>query len=112
MLAKKLDGDALMTLKTVENMCGFEVWRLLRKECNPTPPAMALKALVEILVPQKIVNEKDLGKAIDAWSVKVAKVMKDHGEKLGPKLKIAIITAMCPNSMVELIYQDTKSSTP
>ena len=111
-LAKKLEGDALMTLRSVGKMCGFEVWRLLRRECNPTSPAMALKALVEILVPQKVQNEKDLGRAIDAWSVKAAKVAKDHGDMLNPKLKIAIITAMCPNAMVELIYQDIKANTP
>ena len=64
-----------MTLQTVDNMCGFEVWRLLRRECNPTSPAMALKALVEFLVPQKVQNEKELGKAIDAWSVKGRRTM-------------------------------------
>jgi len=53
-----------------------------------------------------------LPKAIDSWSVKVTKVQKDHGEKLGPKMKIAIVTAMCPSSMIESIYQDIRADTP
>ena len=53
-LAKKLEGDALVILQGVEEKrCGFEVWRLLRKDCNPTSPAMALKSLVGILTPTR-----------------------------------------------------------
>ena len=52
-LAKKLDGDALTTLHNVEEMNGFEVWRLLHKESNPTSPAMVLRALVGVVVPKK-----------------------------------------------------------
>ena len=113
-LAKKLDGDALTTLQGVEEKrCGFEVWRRLRKEFNPTSPAMALKALVEILTPTKVVSEKDLNKAIALWMLKLSKFAKDHGEwceRLGPKLKIAIVTSMCPSPIVELIYQDISTS--
>ena len=111
-MGKKLEGRALITLKNVEDMDGFEVWRLLRRECNSTSPAMALKALVEVLVPPKIGHEKDLNKALDEWSIKVAKVKKDHGEELNSKLKIAIVTSMVPNSMLEVIYQDIKAKTP
>ena len=105
-LSKKLKGSALVTLQDTESMSGFEVWRKLRREFNPISPAMALKALVDVLVPTKIMHEKDLARAIDAWSVKMTKIQKDHGEKIGSKLKIAIVTAMFPSSMIEYIYQD------
>ena len=114
-LAKKLEGDALTTLQGVEDTrCGFEVWRRMRKEFNPTSPAMALKALVEVLTPTKVVSEKDLNKAIANWMLKLSKFAKDHGEwceRLGPKLKIAIVTAMCPLTIVEMIYKDISLST-
>jgi len=112
-LSKKLVGDALLTLHNVEGMCGFEVWRLLSRASNPTSPAMALKDLVGILTPPKVTQEKDVGKAIDVWQLKLAKVRKDHGEgcELKDKLKIAIVTAMCPGSMTEQIYSTITSKT-
>jgi hypothetical protein len=75
---------------------------------------MALKALVEVLTPAKVVSEKDLNKAIATWMLKLSKFAKDHGEwceRLGPKLKIAIVTAMCPLTIVEMIYKDISLST-
>ena len=82
-LAKKLEGDALTTLKGVEEKRnGFEVWRLLRKEFNPTSPAMALRSLMDVLLPKQVANEKDLCKAIDVWLLKVSKLKRDHSEGL------------------------------
>jgi len=105
-LAKKLEGDALTTLKGVEeNRNGFEVWRLLCKEFNPTSPAMELRALMEVFLPKQIAHEKDLCKAIDVWMLKVSKMKRDHGEGL------AIVTSMCPSAIVELIYQDITQKT-
>ena len=109
-LSDKLVGNALTTLRNVPEMCGFEVWRLLSRSCNPTSPAMALKALVDILVPTKIRDPADLSRSIDAWSIQVAKVAKDHGEEPSPGMKVAIVTSMCPTSMLELIYQDAKGA--
>ena len=107
-LAKKLTGGALLTLRSVENMCGFEVWRLLYREYNPTSPAMALRDLVQVLTPAKVMYERDLGKAIDAWSLKLTRLKKEHGieYELKDKLKIAIVAGMCPSSMLETLYQD------
>ena len=99
-LAKKLVGDALTTMENVTSLCGFEVWRLLARDCNPTSPAMALKALMEVLVPKRCAHEQDLSKAIDVWQIKLAKVDSDHGEHLKPQLKIAIVAAMCPAAML------------
>jgi len=72
---------------------------------------MVLRALVEVVVPKKTTGIRSLSKDIDAWEVRVKKVLKDHGEKLGPKLKIAIITAMCPDDMIENIYQHVTADT-
>ena len=93
-LAKKLNGDALITLQNVSSMCGFEVRRLLHRGCNPTSPGMALKALIEVIVPQRVANERELSKAIDSWSIRVAKINTDHGEEIGERLKIAVVAAM------------------
>ena len=112
-LSDKLTGDALTTLKNLEVECGFEVWRLLFRESNPTSPAMALRDLVAILTPKKVASEKELGKSIDAWSVKLAKLKKDHGMEfdIKDKMRVAIVTAMCPNSMTEGIYEKFDKNT-
>jgi len=88
-------------------MCGFEVWRLLFREFNPTSPAMALHDLVKVLTPAKVRHEKDLGKAIDAWTLELTKLIKEHGDEysLNDKLKIAIVIGMCPSSMTEALYE-------
>ena len=112
-LGKKLDGHALTTLRNVPDMNGLEVWRILQKDCNPTSPVMLLRALVGLVVPKKSASERTLGKDIDEWEVKVKKSVSDHGPDggLGEKLKIAIVTAMCPNNMVETIYQHVTDRT-
>ena len=113
MLSDKLTGAALLTLRNVEDFCGFTVWRLLFRESNPTSPAMAVKDLIDAMMPKKVALEKDLGKSLDAWSIRLTKLKKDHGPEfdLSNKMKIGIATAMCPNSMTEGIYQDLKSDT-
>ena len=113
-LGKRLDGHALTTLRNVDGLNGFEVWRLLQKECNPTSPVMLLRALFGLVAPKKSASERTLSKDIDEWEVKVKKVVRDHGKKdgeLGEKLKIAIVTAMCPNNMIETIYQQVTDKT-
>ena len=110
-LGKKLDDHGLTMHENVEEMNGLEVWRVLQRECNPRSPAMVLRALSELVTPKKSMSDKTLGKDIDEWEVKVKKVLTDHGERLGEKLKIAIVTAMCPGNMVETIYQHVTDKT-
>jgi len=110
-LQKKLEDHGLTMLENVEDMNGLEVWRVMSKECNPKSPAMVLRALSELVTPKKSMSDKTLGKDIDEWEVKVKKVLTDHGERLGEKLKIAIVTAMCPGNMVETIYQHVTDKT-
>ena len=77
-LGKKLEGPPLVTLKDVDGMDGFEVWRLLHRKNNSMSPAMALKSLVEVLVPQKILHEQHVHKALDEWSIKEKKFVREH----------------------------------
>jgi hypothetical protein len=69
-LGKKLEDTAMTTLRNVEDMNGFEVWRLLYRSNNSTSPSTALESLVGVLVSPKIAHEKDLNKALDEWSIK------------------------------------------
>ena len=110
-LVRKLDGHATTSLKNVQDMNGFEVWRVLRKECNPTSPVMALKALVDVVTTKKVKSEKELGRAIDELEVKMNRIARDHGETIGPKLKIAIVASLCPIGLVEAIYQHISATT-
>ena len=112
-LGKKLDGHALTTLRNVPDMNGLEVWRILQKDCNPTSPVMLLRALVGLVVPKKSASARTLAKDIDEWEVKVKKSFQDHGDdgKISEKLQIAIVTAMCPNDMMETIYQHVTDKT-
>ena len=52
---------------------------------------------------------------VDAFSVieeiAVAKVSKEYKENLGDKMKIAVVTSICPTSMTESIYQYIETTT-
>jgi hypothetical protein len=104
-LGLKLEGAALTMVRNIENFNGIEAWRILRRECNSSSPAMCLKSLVEIICPGRSADEKEAGRRIDEWEIKVSKAARDHQEALGDKMKIAILTSMCPKSMTESIYQ-------
>jgi len=39
------------------------------------------------------------------WQIKLAKVWTDHKKTIDPDLKVAIVAAMCPASMLESIYE-------
>ena len=110
-LGLKLNGTALTLLRNVADFNGFEIWRILRKECNSSSPSMCLKQLVEVVCPGRARDEKEAGRKIEEWEIAVAKVLKEHNEELGSKLKIAIITSICPKSMTEAIYQYVEMDT-
>ena len=113
-LGNKLEGTALTKLRNVEDCNGFETWRVIRMACNSSSPAMCLKSLVDVVCPERARDEKDAGKRIEEWEIMVAKVNKESGGKdkeLGDKLKIAIVTSICPKNMTESIYQYIEAKT-
>ena len=99
-----MDVDPSTILRNVGNYNGFEAWRMIRRECNSSSPAMCLKSLVEVVCPGRAHDEKEAGRLIEEWEIAVAKVSKEYKEKLGDNMKIAIVTSICPTSMIESIY--------
>jgi hypothetical protein len=110
-LGDKLEGTALTLLRNVEDFNGIEMWRVLRKDCNSSSPAMCLEQLVKAVCPGRAQSEKEAGRMIEEWEITVAKVFKETKEKLGDKMKIAIVTSICPKTMTEAIYQYVETET-
>ena len=62
-------------------------------------------AMVEAVAPPKILALKDFESNLRAWEEKVRALKKDFGERLSAPLKMGILTAMCPPSIQDFIYQ-------
>ena len=69
-LAQLTDGEALDIVRNIEGANGFEAWRLLSKEYDPTGSGRKRTVLSSILRPGSY-DDKDLRAAIPRWETRV-----------------------------------------
>ena len=53
-----LKGDPLIRVQGVTSMNGFEAWNRLCRRFNPVTPARALQAMIAVMVPQGVKDER------------------------------------------------------
>ena len=99
----KLVGTAFTILESVESGNGFEVWRKLREDSKPSTPTGALRSIMEVMVCKKVINIKEIMSTLTEWEVKVQRVLRDHGEVITDRMKLAIAITMCPLNIQENI---------
>ena len=104
-LGLKLQGPAFTILQNVDTGNGIEVWRRLREEAKPETAVGALKAIVDVVVKQRVIDLKVLMGELTKWQLKVHTIERDHQEKFSDRMKIAIATAMSPLYIQETIYE-------
>ena len=113
-LTSEIEDKAITILKNVRGENGLEAWRRLREEFDSTAPAMCLRNVVNVVSPGKAADEKGANTKIEEWEVLVSRVEKEHGQLgedldskiISDKLKIAIVTSMCPPSLIEAVYNN------
>jgi hypothetical protein len=104
-LGVKLVGKAFLLLQSVADGNGFELWRRLREDANPTTPMGMLRSIMDVMVCKRVTDMKMVMEALTKWEVKVMAVERDHKEKVSPNIKVAVAIAMCPLGVQESILQ-------
>ena len=100
-----LSGEALAIIRGVPDMNGFIAWKKLYGRFNPTTPAKALAAMLEVMNPRKVVDVHLIPKAVDAWELKLIALKKEFNEDPSPRMKIALLLAMIPVDMQDMLFQ-------
>ena len=79
---------------------------------DPRTPAKALMAMLNVMNPKKVKDVRYLSGAVEDWEVKVKGLGTDHDVTIDNKIKSAVLTAMCPEEVQNMIFQwmDTKTT--
>ena len=104
-LCSVLNGESLAIIRGVPDMNGFMAWKRLYARFNPTTPAKALTAMLEVMNPQKVQDVYMIPKAIDAWELKMLTLKKEFDEDPSPRMKVALLLAMIPAEMQDILFQ-------
>jgi hypothetical protein len=111
LLCTTVKGEALTIMKTVEEFCGFKAWQRLYAKYNPKTTARAIKLLAEVCSPGAVKGLHEVETAISNWKNKVKILEKEFDEKLGERMRIAILTSMLPTSIQDHVFQTVSDST-
>ena len=86
---------------------GFLALKLLGKRFNPKTPGKGFQALLEILTPGAIKEDRDIPRGVEEWELKCAKVKEEYGEREGlrNRMMVAVLIAMIPKEMQDMVYQ-------
>ena len=98
-------GEGLAIIRGVPDMNGFIAWKRMYSRFNPTTPAKAIAAMLEFMNPRRVVDVHQIPKAIDAWELKLIAMEKEFGEKPSERMKIALVMAMLPAEMQDMLFQ-------
>ena len=90
-------------------MQGSVAWQKLHLEYSPRTLARAMMTMVEAIAPPKVSQLKDYETSVRAWEEKLRLLERDFDERISPKLRMAILTSMCPASIQDWIYQQGES---
>ena len=73
---------------------------------NPRTMARAIKLMGEVSSPGQVQNVSEVEAALTRWISKVKMLESQFGEKVGDKMKIAIMTSMLPPVIQDFVYQN------
>ncbi len=112
MLSTLVLGEALTTVRGILTGDGWLAWSRLCCRFDPRTPAKALMAMLSVMNPKKVKDVRYLSGVVEDWEVKVKSLGTDHDVTIDNKIKSAVLTAMCPEEVQNLIFQwmDTKTT--
>lgn len=82
---------------------GLWAWKKLSATLNPRTLASGVKAISQVLAPNKIANASKADMLIDDWEDRVAKLNTEYGEGISAKMKVAVLYAMLPKDLQERV---------
>jgi hypothetical protein len=105
MLSALVSGEALTIVRGVLTGDGWLAWAKLNARFDPRTPAKALMAMLNVMSPKKVKEIRFLAAAVEDWEVKVKGLGAEHDITIDPKIKSAVLTAMCPEEVQNLVFQ-------
>ena len=82
---------------------GLLAWRRLSTSLNPRTLASGVKAISVVLNPGKITNAMKADHAIDAWEDNMEKLVREYGETITAKMRVAVLYSMLPKDLQERV---------
>ena len=104
-LCTVVEGEPLTIVRGVTSMSGFVAWRKLYGRYNPTTPARALAAMMDVMNIRKVTDVCRIPQAIDEWDLKVQTLSREFREDLSERMKVALMLSMVPPDLQDLMYQ-------
>ena len=107
-LCQFCSGEALMVVRSVEDMEGIKAWQRLHKKYNPKTMARGVRMLTEVIGPPKITELTNFETSVTMWEEKVKRLTAQFNENVSNNMKIAIFTNMMPASLQDFVYIHTE----
>ena len=102
-------GEANVVVRSVlqkgVGYCGFAALCLLAQRFNPKTPARILQYLTTVLSPPPVKDVRLLERAVEEWELKQGKLKVEFGEEFSDNVKVAILTAMIPRDLQDMVFQ-------
>ena len=84
---------------------GLEVWRLLKKRCDPK---MTLRNLqLKIMNPGKVKESKDFCAQVNRWEGWVNMLKRDYGQEVAETAKVGLLILMVPDEVQGTVREHT-----
>jgi len=103
-ISTTVKGEPLQLLHNCD-FNGAEAWRRLSKRYSPSTPLRAMQLMIQVVNPGKSKNLKDIQNHIDRWEARVLALERDFKEKVGSKMKAAILISMLPTELQNALIQ-------
>jgi len=103
-ISTTVKGEPLQLLHNCD-FNGAEAWRRLSKRYSPSTPLRAMQLMIQVVNPGKSKNLKDIQSHIDRWEARVLALERDFKEKVGSKMKAAILISMLPVDLQNALIQ-------
>ena len=97
-------GEPLQLLHNC-NYNGAEAWRRLTKRYSPSSPLRAMQLMMQVIAPEKAKSVTDVRNIIEKWVSRVFMLQRDFEEKVGSKMKAAILISILPTDLLDSLIQ-------
>ena len=92
-----LSGPALTLHQSVNGANGLEVWRLLKKRCDPKTTLRNLQ--LKIKNPGKVKESKDFFIQVNRWEGWVNMLKRDYGQEVAETAKVGLLILMARDEL-------------
>jgi len=103
-ISTMVQGEALQVLHNCDYN-GAEGWRRLSRRYSPSTPLRAMQLMLQVVNPGKAKNVKEIPGIVDKWETRVLALERDFKEKIGDRMKAAILISILPSDIQDALIQ-------